>query len=76
MKILILLLQIINGQFAPNMSEVVSDMSNELAIHMAEQSKIMIQEEFTNLTVVAEEAYYPIEKITIGTSRAFDRIRV
>ena len=73
MKILTLLLQIINGQFAPNMSEVVSDMSNELAKHMAERSKIMIQEEFTNLTLVAEELETQAEKITIGTSRAFDR---
>ena len=73
MKLFLLFLQLIKGQFTPNMSQVVSIMSNELAIEMAERSKLMIQEEFTNLTLVAEELETQAEKITIGTSRAFDR---
>ena len=73
MKLFLLFLQLIKGQFTPNMSQVVSIMSNELAIEMAERSKLMIQKEFTNLTLVAEELETQAEKITIGTSRAFDR---
>ena len=73
MKLFLLFLQLIKGQFTPNMSQVVSIMSNELAIEMAERSKIMIQKEFTNLTLVAEERETQPEKITIGTSRAFER---